>query len=56
MSFKARSKRPSAEQAAKRLIILKLVVVYALMNPPRDMMGEIFQEWSQDEREKLIRR
>ncbi len=47
--------RPSAEQAARRLLILRQVVIYAQMTPPRDFLQECLQNWSQDEQTKFAR-
>jgi Domain of unknown function (DUF4272) len=44
---------PSAEDAARRLVVLKYVVVYALTSPPRDMLRMLLQRWSADERQKF---
>lgn len=43
--------RPSAEDVARRLVILKYVVVYAVTAPPRDMLEMLFDQWSEDERQ-----
>lgn len=53
-SFK-RNSRPGAEQAARRLVILKHVVASALIVPPRDMLQELKAEWNADERGKFER-
>ena len=47
--------RPSAEQAAKRLIVLKCVAGYALTSPPREMLKTWLQNWSADERDRFAR-
>ncbi len=50
-----RSKRPSAEQAARRLIILKHVTIHAMATPPRDMLKQLFASWSKSEQDKFQR-
>src|SRR5262245_61558720 len=44
---------PSAEDTARRLVVLKYVVVYALTTPPRGMLRMLLQKWSADERQKF---
>ena len=41
---------PTAEDAARRLIILKHIVVSALIAPPRDMLRQMMSKWGSDER------
>ena len=55
MWFKKRSSRPTAEDAARRLIILKHVVASALIAPPRDMLRQMTEQWGTDERDKFSR-
>ncbi len=55
MWFRRRNKRPSAEQVAKRLIVLKFVVGYAIITPPRDVLMQWFESWDEDERAKFKR-
>jgi hypothetical protein len=43
--------RPTAEDVARRLIILKYVIAYARMAPPRDMLRQISERWEEAERE-----
>lgn len=45
--------RPTAEDAARRLVGLKYVVVRALAAPPRDLLALWFQTWDQDGQEKF---
>ena len=45
--------RPSAEDVARRLVVLKYVVVYALTAPPRDMLRTLFQQWSANDRKEF---
>jgi hypothetical protein len=45
--------RPSAQEAASRLVILKYIVAYAVTAPPRDMLSTLFQQWSAADREKF---
>ncbi len=47
------SRRPSAEQVAKRLIVLKYVVGYAITTPPRDMLKQWLENWSESEQTKF---
>lgn len=53
MWFRGRNKRPSAEQVAKRLIVLKYVAGYALTTPPRDMLMQLFERWDEGERTRF---
>lgn len=55
MWFKKRSSRPTAEDAARRLVILKYVVVSALIVPPRDMLAQMVQGLSPDELDTFSR-
>jgi len=55
MSFKSSRSRPSAERAARRLIVLGYVVAYALSAPPRDELDALILQWSEEERRKLAR-
>jgi hypothetical protein len=48
-----RSSRPTAEDAARRLVILKYVVVRALASPPRDILSVWLEAWDQDGRQKF---
>ena len=41
--------RPTAEEAARRLIILRYLVVRALSAPPREMVDGWFEHWSADD-------
>ena len=50
---KPQQTRPSPEDAARRLVVLKYVVVYALTSPPRDMLRKLFEKWSADDRRKF---
>ncbi len=45
--------RPSAEQAARRLVVLKYVIVYALTAPPRDRLAKLLENWSVEDQEKF---
>ncbi len=54
MPKKTQQLRPSYEDVARRLVILKHVVVYALTAPPRDMLGQLLENWSGKERKKFI--
>lgn len=53
--FKKRSSRPTAEDAARRLVILKHVVGAGLLAPPREMLAEMTAKWQPEEREKFHR-
>jgi hypothetical protein len=55
MWFKTRGLRPSAEDAARRLLILKHIVAWALIAPPRDVLQQITAKWDVDERTKFER-
>jgi hypothetical protein len=48
------SGRPNAEQVARRLIILKHVVLYALVSPPRDELARLMDRWKPKERAEFI--
>lgn len=41
--------KPSAQDVAKRLLILKYVVVQALALPPQDLIQKLFSQWSKNE-------
>jgi hypothetical protein len=45
--------RPTAEDAARRLVVLKHVIVYALTAPPRDMLETLFEQWSAADRQQF---
>ena len=45
--------RPSAEEAARRLVVLKYVIVYALTAPPRDRLAKLLENWSVEDQEKF---
>ncbi|MEW6115236.1 MAG: DUF4272 domain-containing protein [Thermodesulfobacteriota bacterium] len=45
--------RPTAENAARRLVILKYVVVRALASPPRDILNIWLEAWDEDGRQKF---
>jgi hypothetical protein len=53
MAKKTHQPRPSAQDVARRLVVLKYVVVYALTAPPCDMLRMLLEKWSADEREKF---
>ncbi len=53
MWFKKRNSRPTAEDAARRLVILKHVVVSALVAPPREMFSAMSSQWSADEKKNF---
>ncbi len=46
--------KPSAHDVAKRLLILKYVVVQALASPPHDLIQNIFSQWSKKEQQEFI--
>lgn len=48
-----RKKRPDARDVATRAIILRHVAVYALVNPPHDVLAEITNQWPAEELEKF---
>jgi hypothetical protein len=45
--------KPSAQDVAKRLLILKYMVVQALALPPQDLLKNLFSQWSKDEQRKF---
>lgn len=47
--------RPTADEAARRLIILKHIVASALIAPPRAMLEQMTAKWNADERDKFGR-
>lgn len=53
MAKELEQSRPSPEDAARRLVVLKYVVAYALTSPPRDMFRKLFEQRNADEREKF---
>jgi hypothetical protein len=53
MSTNQANARPTVEDVASRLIVLKYVVVYALTAPPRESMGTLFQHWSTEDLQKF---
>ncbi|HVP10834.1 MAG TPA: DUF4272 domain-containing protein [Phycisphaerae bacterium] len=55
MDSKTSESRPTSGDAARRLVILKYVVVKALSSPPREMLREILAKWSPSEREDFRR-
>jgi len=55
MWFHGRNKRPSAEEVAKRLVVLKYVVGYAVATPPRDMLKQWLESLSKSERTNFAR-
>jgi hypothetical protein len=56
MLFKKRQSRPTAEDAARRLVILKHVVVSAIVAPPREMLRQMSSKWSAAESEQFQQR
>jgi len=56
MWFKKRKSRPTSEDAARRLIILKQLVATALVAPPREMLRQMTAGWSDDERKQFRRK
>lgn len=55
MWFKKRKSRPTAEDAGRRLVILKHIVASALIAPPRDMLQEMTAKWDTEERSNFER-
>lgn len=53
MWFKKRDSRPTSEDAARRLVVLKHVVASAQVAPPRDMLQQMTSRWGADERAKF---
>lgn len=45
--------RPTATDAARRLVILKYTVASALIAPPRDILKGWFKQWSSDARDEF---
>ena len=45
--------KPSAQDVAKRLLILKYVVVQALALPPQKILQDLYSHWSKDEQWKF---
>jgi len=50
MWFRKRASRPTSEDAARRLLILKHIVASALAAPPRDMLRQMTSQWGREER------
>jgi hypothetical protein len=55
MWFKKRNSRPTANDAARRLIILKHMVASALVVPPPDMLQQLTAKWGAEERDTFQR-
>jgi hypothetical protein len=55
MWFSRHPKRPTPEDVAKRLLVLKYVAGYALTAPPREMLKEGFERWSALEQKQFVR-
>ena len=55
MWFKKRKSRPTPEDVAGRLVILKHVVASALIAPPREMLRQMASGWTAAEREQFER-
>ena len=53
MLFKKSNSRPTAADAARRLIILKQMVLSALVAPPREMLRQMSSKWSAHESEQF---
>lgn len=51
--FQKRKERPDAADVAARALVLKAVVVYAFITPPREMMDAMTGAWSELERRKF---
>ncbi|MBI2908783.1 MAG: DUF4272 domain-containing protein [Chloroflexi bacterium] len=49
-----RNRRPSAQEVAKRLIILRCVVVYAMGTPPRELVKTLLQASGEVQRTKFV--
>jgi hypothetical protein len=49
MWFNKKKPRPTSEDTARRLLILKHVVVSALIAPPREMLSQWRSQWPADE-------
>jgi hypothetical protein len=48
------SSGPTAEDAARRLIVLKYVVGHSIVVPPRDLLAQLLQQWSEEDRRRFI--
>lgn len=46
--------RPSSEDVARRLLILKYVAAYALTAPPLDVLRKSFKNWSEEDQRKFV--
>jgi len=53
MWFKTQNSRPTAEDAARRLVILKHTVAYALVVPPHELLRQMTAQWGEDERARF---
>ncbi len=47
--------RPTAQDAARRLVVLKYVVASAMIAPPRDLLIESQKNWPAEDREEFAR-
>lgn len=48
------AQRPSADEVAKRIIVLKYVVGYAVTTPPRRVIMQYFRAWNAADRAKFM--
>ncbi|MBN1318702.1 MAG: DUF4272 domain-containing protein [Anaerolineales bacterium] len=47
--------KPTAQDAAKRLVILKYQVVYSMTLPPREYIQDLYSKWSRTDRQELTK-
>ncbi len=45
---------PNPRDVAERLLILKYYIVYSFTAPPREMLAELMEKWSDEERQDFI--
>ena len=55
MWFTKRNSRPTAADAARRLVILEHVVASAVTAPPREVLQTMTEHWGADERDTFSR-
>ncbi|MCX7871707.1 MAG: DUF4272 domain-containing protein [Verrucomicrobiae bacterium] len=54
MQFSPKTGRPSAIEVATRLIALRFVIGYGMANPPRDMVKQWYESFSESDKENFI--
>jgi hypothetical protein len=55
MAPRRRKQRPTAQQVARRLVVLKFVVEYAMAAPSRGVLEQLLEYWPNKERKEFFR-